>query len=280
MMASDFIMDVNESDFEYEVVAYSQNVPVIVDFWAGWCKPCKNLSPLLERVVMEAGGAFRLARVDVDANPNLAMRFSVRSLPTVKAFVGGQVVSEFVGLLPEPRLREFFTRLTPPSPANLAAEKAGSILSSHKWLEAEKMYREILDQSPDHEQPAAVLGLVKSLLGQNKPQEAVSLLRAFPASKQYNDAQKLVPYADALLAVLNHNLPDETDLDAAFENSVRLASRGKFAIALDGLLDIMRQERGYRNGKARQVILAILEIMGEDDPQTRQYRAELASILF
>jgi putative thioredoxin len=278
MMASDFIMDVNESDFEYEVVAYSQNVPVIVDFWAGWCKPCKTLSPLLEHMVMEAGGAFRLARVDVDANPNLAMRYSVRSLPTVKAFSGGQVVSEFVGMVPEPRLRDFFTKLTPPSPANLAAEKAGSLLSSHKWTEAEKIYREILDQSP--EQPTAVLGLVKALLGQNKALEAAGLLRNFPASRQYNDAQKLVPYSDALMALTNRKLPDETDLDAAFENSIRLASRGKFAIGLDGLLDIMRQERGYRNGKARQVILAILELMGEDDPQTREYRSELASILF
>jgi putative thioredoxin len=278
MMASDFIFDVNESDFEYEVIAYSQNVPVIVDFWADWCRPCKTLGPLLEQLVREANGAFRLARVDVDANPNLAMRYSVRSLPTVKAFSGGQVVSEFVGLQPEARLREFFAKLAPPSPASLAIEKADSLLGVHSWTEAEKVYRETLEHEP--EQPAAMLGLVKALLGQNKYQEALFLLRRFPASKQYNDAEKLQPYADALAAQANHRLPDETDADAMFENSIRLAGRGKFAPALDGLMELLRQDRNYRSGKARQIVIALLDLLGDDDPLTRQYRAELASILF
>src|SRR5512138_2786220 len=127
MMSSNFIVDVTEHDFEYEVLSYSQNVPVVVEFWATWCQPCKTLSPMLERLTEEAGGSFRLARVDVDSNPNLALRYGVRSVPTVKAISQGQVVGEFAGLQPEARVRDFLARLAPPSEASLAIEKATSL---------------------------------------------------------------------------------------------------------------------------------------------------------
>lgn len=278
MMSSDFIIDVNDADFEYEVVAYSQNIPVIVDFWATWCKPCKVMDPILEHLVVEAQGALRLARVDVDKNPTLAMRFSVRNIPTVKAFSGGVVVSEFVGAQPEARLREFVTKITPPSPLSLALEKAESLLKEHQWSEGEKTYRSILEQEPGN--PSALLGLSKIILGLGKASEAVQILHNFPASRQYNDAEVLMPYADALLAYQNNKMDDTTDLDAAFRSSIRLASRGNFPAALDGLFDILRQDKKFRNGKARLVALSLFEIMGEDDPNIRQYRSELASILF
>jgi len=117
-------------------------------------------------------------------------------------------------------------------------------------------------------------------LGLGKASEAVQILHDFPASHQYNDAEILVPYANALLAYEHNKLDDETDLDAAFRSSIRLASRGNFAAALDGLFDILRQDKKFRNGKARLVALSLFEIMGEDDPNIRQYRSELASILF
>jgi putative thioredoxin len=278
MMTSDYIIDVNEADFDFEVIKYSQNVPVLVDFWADWCKPCKALSPMLERLANEAGGAFRLAKVDTDANPNLAMLYSVRSIPTVKAFSGGQVVAEFVGLQPEERLREFLGKIAQPGPAALTLEKAESLLSLNEWTLAEVTFRQVTETNPDH--PAALLGLSKSLLAQARTRDALTILRNFPPSKQYNQVLLLQPYADALLEYEDNSLPEETDLDAAFHSAIRLASRGKFAPALDGLLDILRQEKGYRQGRARQVAVALLELLGEENPLTRPYRAELASILF
>ena len=116
MMATENIINVNETNFEYEVVAYSKNIPVLVDFWADWCQPCKTLGPLLEKIVEEADGSLRLAKVNIDQSPNLAMQFNVRSIPTVKAFIQGQVTAEFAGAQPEARLRQFISRLTPPQP--------------------------------------------------------------------------------------------------------------------------------------------------------------------
>ncbi len=277
-MASNFIIDVNEADFEYEVLAYSQNVPVVVDFWALWCKPCKTLSPLLERLAYEARGAFRLARVNTDANPNLALRYGVRSLPTVKAFTDEEVTAEFVGLQPEQRLREFLSKLAQPSPASLAIEKAAGLLDMQEWEEAEDLYQEILDQVP--EQPQAMFGLAKALLGQNRPEEALEMLHNFPASKEFSDAEKLIPFAEALRALERGALPDDDEYDATFRNSIRVAGRGNFPAALDGMLEILRQKKHYRNGLARMVVLGVLELMSQDDPVTRQYRIELAQILF
>jgi len=277
-MAQGFIVDVTETDFEFEVINFSQNTPVIVDFWAPWCQPCKILSPLLEQLAVEAHGFFRLARVDVDKNPNLALQFGVRTLPTVKAFVQSQVVAEFVGAQPETRVREFLNRLAPPSPISLAIEKAQSLLSEHDWNAAEVEYREILNQDPI--QVEAVLGLMIALLGQGKSEEVLPVLSDFPASKQYNQAEKLLPLATALEKFRQKQLSTETDLDIAFENCLRMASRGNILAALDGLLEILKQDKHYSDNIARQVFVSLLELLGDASPEARQYRSELAMTLF
>ncbi|MBM3502136.1 MAG: co-chaperone YbbN, partial [Armatimonadetes bacterium] len=113
MSWSEHIRDVDEGTFSAEVLLRSHEVPVVVDFWAAWCAPCRTLGPLLERLTVEAGGAFQLAKVDVDASPNLAVRYGVRGIPAVKGFRGGEVAAEFVGAQPEPLVRRFLQRLAP-----------------------------------------------------------------------------------------------------------------------------------------------------------------------
>jgi putative thioredoxin len=115
---------------------------------------------------------------------------------------------------------------------------------------------------------------------QNKNLEALSILETFPASRLYNTAQLLLPYARDLNDLSRGSLPDETELDVAYRNAIRLAGRGNLPAALDGLLDILRQDKRYRRDRARQVIVGLLELLGENDLQTRQYRAELATVLF
>jgi putative thioredoxin len=278
MSPSNFIVDVTEADFEYEVLSFSQNTPVVVEFWATWCQPCKRLGPLLERLAEEAQGNFRLARVDVDSDPNLALRYGVRSIPTVKAISQAQVVGEFAGLQPDMRVREFVEKLGPPSEASLAMEKATSLLVEHQWAESEAIYRKLEEQNQNH--PPVLLGLVKALLAQGKSGEAMFILNYFPASREYNPAQIMRPLADAMVKGEREELPEETDLDILFNRSIRLAQRGNHLAALDGLLDILRQDKRYRTDKARQVFLGILELLGPEDPDARQYRSELAMVLF
>ncbi|MBE0697218.1 MAG: tetratricopeptide repeat protein, partial [Anaerolineaceae bacterium] len=150
--------------------------------------------------------------------------------------------------------------------------------AEHFWVEAEEGYRTLQEQDPD--QPQVLLGLVKALLAQAKSAQALFILNAFPASKEYHAAQVLRPLAEAMVKQEKNEMPGETDLDAMFSNSIRLVCRKNHLAALDGLLDLLRQDKHYRNDRARQVFLAILEVLGAGDEDVRQYRSELAMILF
>jgi putative thioredoxin len=277
-MPSNIIVNVTELDFEYEVLNYSQNTPVVVDFWATWCKPCKTLDPILEKLALEANGTFRLAKVDVDSNPNLVLRYGIRTIPTVKAITQGEVVAEFVDMQPETRIREFVSKIFPPNPINLAVEKADSLLDQFAWQDAEKLYREILETNTDL--PAALFGLSKALLGQGEARQALMILNEFPASKFYTRAKQLLPLAMAIAEYKAEILPEDSDLDAYFVSNIRLAARGNLFAAIDGLLDILREDKNYRDDLGREVLLSLLELLGESNPSTRNYRSELASILY
>lgn len=280
MMASDFIVDVNEADFEYEVIAYSAEVPVVVDFWATWCAPCRMLGPLLEKLAEESHGSFRLARLDVDANPNLARRFNVRSIPAVKAFRNGQVVAEFTGALPEPRVREFLEKLAP-STGSLAMEKGLSLLDLQDAEGAEQAFQEVLDEEPDNAQ--AMLGLSKALLLQGRGIEADEILNSITDDGIFSQVQNLKPLAEAL-AELEFAEPldvlEAEPLEAAYDRSLRLVTRGNLEAAMDGFLDILRQDKRFKDGAARKMMVALLELLGEKNEQTGQYRRELAMVLF
>jgi putative thioredoxin len=277
-MTSENIISVTESDFEFEVIAYSQNTPVVVDFWADWCHPCKALTPLLEKLAAESNGAFRLAKVDVDANPNLALRCKVRTLPTVAAFSGGEMVGDFAGLQPEMRIRDFINQIMPPSPANLLIEKGDSLLADNQVKDAEDAYQNAL--AVDDQAPGALLGLMKINLRRGDSTAAYQLLRAFPAVREYSQAEQLQPLIKAMEDFKANLLPQENDLDATFANSIRLAMRGNLFAALDGLFDILRQDKHYRKERARTVVLGLLELIDPLGSQTLEYRKELTRILF
>ncbi len=195
MSPTDYIIDVSESNFDYEVIAYSQQFPVVVDFWAPWCAPCKVLGPILEKVTREYNGDFRLAKVDIDQNPNLATRFNVRSIPAVKAFKENKLVSEFMGAIPEPKIREFIQLLVPGQDA-LILEKGKTLLGMKQGRNAEVVFRQVLEKNP--QQPTALLGLTKSLLLQGNGNEALSVLNHFPVSRELSTAEMLRPLANSL----------------------------------------------------------------------------------
>ncbi len=275
-MSSLHIVHVNEADFQNQVIEYSIRQPVVVDFWAEWCIPCRALSASLERLAEEAGGSFRLARLDVDANPRLAAQLGVKNVPAVRAFRNGQVVAEFNSVLPEPRLREFLRSLDSAS-FELEVGRAEHLYNNEAFAEAEDAFRQILNNNPDH--PAALLGLAKCQLQQGDFAGALPILRNFPVSKLYSQAEQLVPLAQAMADSANGELPAD-ELAPLYANSLRLVSRGQSQAAMDGLLELLRQDRRYGKGSAHRSALGLLILMGEHDPHTHTYRKELASLLF
>ena len=278
MTLSEYILDVSEATFETQVVLKSFDVPVVVDFWAPWCGPCRVLSPILERIAIEAGGDFVLAKVNVDENPNLSIRYGVHGIPAVKAFRNGELAAQFHGAQPERTVRKFIGQLTP-SEAEQAVEQAHSLLATRHYPEAEAAYREVFEQ--DETNSEAALGLVESLLIQGKGSEALSILQNFPPGTAWVKAEGYLPLASLLneveTAAPNLDLPP---LDASLFQAGRLIGRGNLPAAMDGLLDVLRQEKTYRAGLPRKVLLALFSLLGDLDPLTRKYRDELASVLF
>jgi len=277
-MLSKYIVDVNEVNFESEVILRSHEIPVVVDFWAPWCGPCRTLGPILERLAIEAGGAFQLAKLNVDDNPNLAIRHGVQGIPAVKAFLNGQIQSEFVGAQPEPVVRRFIEHLAP-SEAEKAVEEAQSLLATRHWLEAEKSFRLVMDE--DETNAAAALGLVKALLMQGNGVDSMQILENFPAGTEWATAEQLAPLAKILADLEEEKpYPEDDPLAARLYQAARLIARGNLPAAMDGLLDILREDKDYRDSLPKQVMLAVFVLLGDNDPLTRQYRDELASVLF
>jgi len=275
MSGSPYVIEVSESTFENDVIGRSATAPVVVDFWAPWCGPCRTLGPLLERLVGEAKGAFTLAKLNVDENQRLAMRFGVQGIPAVKAFRNGQVVSEFVGAQPETAVREFLRKLAP-SGDDVAIAEASRMLAAHRWVDAEAALHRA-----DPRRAAIAAALVKSLLGQGKGTEADSLLAAFPNGPEAGAVEALRPLARFLIApATSGNGSSKEDLDAALRQASQAMSTGDFRAGLDLLLSVLRRDRHYRADEPRKVMLSVFELMGDQDALTREYRAKLASVLF
>jgi len=271
------ILEVMEADFDQEVVRYSMETPVVVDFWAPWCAPCRMLGPMLERLATEAGGTFRLAKVNIDENPGLAARFGVQSIPMLKAFREGKIAAEMVGAQPEVVVRKFLGGLAP-GPAEQALAEARGLLTARRWADSEQAARRALEREPGN--ATAALYLVKALLRQGKGSPALELLDTFSFGNDTAAADRMRPLA-ALLAEQGSSADAPADeMEAGYLWTARLMARGNYPAALDGLLGLLRQDKHFRNDDARKVFLAALELLGEDDPLTKEYRDELASILF
>ncbi len=271
------ILEVAESNFELEVVHYSAETPVVVDFWASWCGPCRMLGPMVEKLAVEAAGAFRLAKVNVDDNPGLSARFGVQSIPLLMAFRQSKVAGQLLGAQPEEAVRKFL-RILAPGPAQQALAEAAGWLTARHWSEAEQAARRALEL--DRASGTAGLYLVKALLWQGKGAEALGQIERFPPGSEIVSAQRLQPLAALMAEAGSSGDLGADDVEAGYLQTGRLLLRGNFPAALDGLLGLLRRDKHYRRDDARRVFLAVLELLGDDDPLTRPYRDELASVLF
>jgi putative thioredoxin len=272
------IKDVTEATFERDVIQLSRQKPVVVDFWAPWCGPCRMLGPILERLAAEPGATWALAKINTDQNQNISMRFGIHGIPAVKAFRDGKVINEFVGAQPEPRVRQFLKAIAPTA-ADTGLEGANQLLANRKWAEAETAFRGLTNQEPGN--TAARLGLARALLYQGKGCAAESALQGFPVSPEYGQAEKLRPLAQYLCQMSNGRATGkETGIAADYRLVAQMLGQGQIAAALYNLLAVLRQDKNYENGRAKEVMLGVFELLGERDPLTQEYRRQLAAVLF
>jgi putative thioredoxin len=277
------VIDVNERDFATAVVQRSASVPVVVDFWAEWCGPCRALGPVLERLASEMGGAFILAKVDVDQNQRLAAQFGVQGIPAVKAFRDGKVVDEFTGALPESQVRAWLKKLIP-SQTDQLVEAAQRHEQSDPDAAA-ALYRQALELDPTHS--GSVLGLGRVLTLQGDPQAAEVLQQIRAGDAHYATAQALLTliefFNDAQEQTETTHLSatlDAGDPAAVWTAAATFARQQQWPEAFQQLLLLVQRNRVFRDDGARRMMLALFALLGEHHPLVVQYRRQLASVIF
>jgi putative thioredoxin len=287
------VADVTTANFMAEVVDGSFEQPVIVDFWAPWCGPCKQLGPILEKVVRGAGGAVRMVKLNIDENPEIAQQMRIQSIPAVYAFKDGRPVDGFVGALPESQVRQFVERLggaaVGPSPVEQAMTMAKEAAQGGDHASAMGIYSQILQRESDN--PEALAGLARALIARGELGEARELLdgvtkeiakhaeiaAARSALELAEEGQKAMGSVGKLRARLDANADDH---EARFELATALFGAGEHESAIDELLTLFRRDRAWDEQAARRQLVKFFEVMGPTDPLTLSGRRRLSSLMF
>ncbi len=281
------MIDATLSSFERDVIDASLEVPVLVDFWAPWCGPCKQLGPLLERLEREYGGRFKLVNVNSDRNPELVSSFNLQSIPHSVAFVDGNAVAQFAGAQPEAFVRAFLDRLIP-NPSEIEHRAAREALAQGQPEVAEDYLKNAIALDPSND--GARLDIAGILLDRGEVRAARTHFEALSSNAaQLSTHSAMAARIDA--ATVAEALPpaetltrrigtEPEDLEARMDLAELHIARREFAPALDQLLEIVKRNRTYRDESARLKILAVFEMAADDPDLVTEYRGRLSSLLF
>ncbi len=270
-------MSQDVSDFQQQVIERSRTLPVVVDFWAEWCGPCRVLGPVLERLEQEAEGRWELARVDTDVHQDIAREFGIRGIPNVRLFVDGRSTAEFTGALPEPAVLQWLKKNLP-DPSLKDIDQAQRLLQEGKTDEGIRILRAVLDH--DHKNIAARVTLARALFPRNHA-EAAQLVADIEADSEYH------PSAEAMrtIADLESRLSDpgsfpESPVKADYVAAITAMARNDMDNAVDGFIRVVRGDKTYDDEGARRACIAIFRTIGDDSELSRRKRREFSSALF
>ncbi|CAO3448309.1 FIG000875: Thioredoxin domain-containing protein EC-YbbN [Azospirillum argentinense] len=297
--AGDLIKDSSDRAFMADVIEASQSVPVIVDFWAPWCGPCKQLGPILEKTVLAAKGKVRLVKIDTDKDPMIASQLRVQSIPAVYAFFQGRPVDGFMGALPESQIKAFVEKLVKLAGAAGGAEgdileeamaQAKEALEAGDTQTASEIYGEILQADPENLNAAAYAGLVRCLIVNDDLARAKQMLDKVPeqiakdkeiaAVRSALEVAEQAANAGPIPELMEKVARNEDDHEARFDLALALFAAGKREAAVDELLELVRRDRAWNDEAARKQLVKFFEAFGPTDPLTVQSRRRLSSILF
>ena len=288
--SSALIKDTTTAGFREDVLAESMQQPVLVDFWAPWCGPCKQMTPAIEKAVMAAGGKVKLAKMNIDEHPQIAGQLGIKSIPAVIAFQNGRPVDGFVGALPESQIRNFIERIAGPiedeMDSVIASAEAAAEEGNHQ--EAAEIFSAVLQEDPTH--IAASVGLARALIQLGRVENAKQVLASLP-DESAKDPKVQAIQASIDLALQAAELGDIGEFErqlatnpdhheARFDLAVALNARGERAAAADALLYIIKKQKDWQEGKARQQLLQFFEAWGPMEQDTLDARRKLSTLLF
>ena len=286
MARNEWVVTVTEADFEAEVVERSRQVPVVLDFWAPWCGPCRTLGPLLEQLAAESAGGFVLAKVNVDENQGLAAQFQVDGIPAVFAVRDAKVVDGFTGLLPEEQLRQFIAGLAPSESDKLLSDAASKETADPAAAEAG--YRAALAADAGNE--VVRVGLARVLLGgAGREAEAGELLRGIESGEHAPEAERLrrvlqvreASHTDADLSAARAAVDaDAESAEARYRLGAVLAARGDYPAALESLLTAAERDKKLAGAAVRELMVTVFHIIGVRSELADEYRDKLRALLY
>lgn len=284
MTESQWIGNVDESTFGREVLERSRQTPVLVDFWAVWCGPCRTLGPILEKLAEEMQGRFFLAKIDSDRDPELARRYGVRGIPAVKLFVDGVVVDEFTGALPESQVRRFLDQALP-GEADKLVGVARLAVEMADWDAALERYQAALAHDGEH--AGALLGMARVLLELGRNPEAQAFLnRLKPRDREGVEAKALAARLafGASEVDLEERMArvaaDPEDLAALLDLGEALVARERYAEGMEQFLEVVRRDRNFAEDGGRKAMVRVFDLLGPGHPLIPKFRQRLSALLF